>query len=59
MGLFWAEQAIKRRLEQILHSSFADVVTFAAARKTTNRMAAYMLAIDRVASTIRQRGIYG
>ena len=40
------------------HDSFDDVVRYAEAHNVNNRIAAYMLAIDRVAFTIRQRGIY-
>jgi glutamate dehydrogenase (NAD(P)+) len=39
-------------------SAFDDVVRFSEAHHVNNRIAAYMLAIDRVAYTIRQRGIY-
>src|SRR6267143_1587529 len=39
-------------------SSFEDVVRYAETHRVNNRIAAYMLAIDRVAYTIRQRGIY-
>jgi glutamate dehydrogenase (NAD(P)+) len=38
--------------------SFNDVVTYAATHNVNNRIAAYMLAIDRVAYTTKQRGIY-
>ena len=38
--------------------SFEDVVRYAETHHVNNRIAAYMLAIDRVAYTIRQRGIY-
>ena len=41
-----------------MKSSFEDVVRYAEAHHVNNRIAAYMLAIDRVAYTIRQRGIY-
>jgi glutamate dehydrogenase (NAD(P)+) len=37
---------------------FEDVVRYAEAHQVNNRIAAYMLAIDRVAYTIKQRGIY-
>ena len=39
-------------------NSFNDVVRYADTHKVHNRIAAYMLAIDRVAYTVRQRGIY-
>jgi glutamate dehydrogenase (NAD(P)+) len=41
-----------------MKSAFEDVVSYAEKHKVNNRIAAYMLAIDRVAYTIRQRGIY-
>ena len=38
--------------------SFHDVVPYAQNHNVNNRIAAYMLAIDRVAYTTKQRGIY-
>jgi len=58
MGYFWTEKEVNERLDQIMIDSFADVVSYAKAHSVNNRIAAYMLAIDRVAYTIKQRGIY-
>ena len=49
---------VNEQLEHIMKSSFEDVVRYAETHGVNNRIAAYMLAIDRVAYTIRQRGIY-
>jgi glutamate dehydrogenase (NAD(P)+) len=57
-GYFWKEAVINEQLEAILRDSFDDVVRYAEAHNVNNRIAAYMLAIDRVAFTIKQRGIY-
>jgi glutamate dehydrogenase (NAD(P)+) len=57
-GYFWKESEVNERMEAILQSSFEDVVRYAEAHNVNNRIAAYMLAIDRVAITIRSRGIY-
>jgi len=57
-GYFWKESVVNSQLEDIMVSSFEDVVRYAEAHQVNNRIAAYMLAIDRVAYTIRQRGIY-
>jgi glutamate dehydrogenase (NAD(P)+) len=57
-GYFWKESVVNEQLETIMVESFQDVVRFAETHKVNNRIAAYMLAIDRVAYTIRQRGIY-
>ena len=57
-GYFWKEAIVNEQLETILRDSFDDVVRYADAHNVNNRIAAYMLAIDRVAFTIKQRGIY-
>jgi len=58
MGYFWTEAEVNQRLEQIMIDSFDDVMQYAVAHGVNNRIAAYMLAIDRVAYTTKQRGIY-
>ncbi len=57
-GYFWKESAVNEQLEFILKESFEDVVHFAETHSVNNRIAAYMLAISRVAHTIKLRGIY-
>ena len=57
-GYFWKEADVNERMEAILAESFDDVTRYSEAHNVNNRIAAYMLAIDRVAFTIRQRGIY-
>jgi len=57
-GYFWKESVVNEQLKDIMVSSFEDVVRYAETHHVNNRIAAYMLAIDRVAFTIRQRGFY-
>jgi glutamate dehydrogenase (NAD(P)+) len=57
-GYFWKESLVNEQLEEIMVSAFDDVVRYAETHHVHNRIAAYMLAIDRVAYTIKQRGIY-
>ena len=57
-GFFWNEALVNERLEEIMVNSFAAVVGYAEKHGVHNRTAAYMLALDRVASCIRLRGIY-
>jgi glutamate dehydrogenase (NAD(P)+) len=57
-GYFWKESVVNEQLEHIMKTAFEDVVRYAETHGVHNRIAAYMLAIDRVAYTIRQRGIY-
>ncbi|HTY04932.1 MAG TPA: Glu/Leu/Phe/Val dehydrogenase [Gemmatimonadales bacterium] len=57
-GYFWDEPTVNSRLEQIMVKSFNDVVALADKHKVNTRIAAYMLAIDRVAAMHRLRGMY-
>jgi glutamate dehydrogenase (NAD(P)+) len=57
-GYFWKESVVNEHLSDIMVTAFDDVVRYAETHGVNNRIAAYMLAIDRVAYTIRQRGIY-
>jgi glutamate dehydrogenase (NAD(P)+) len=57
-GYFWNEQLVNERLQEIMVNSFQDVVAYAEKHAVHNRMAAYMLALDRVAFAIKLRGIY-
>ncbi|MCW5981230.1 MAG: Glu/Leu/Phe/Val dehydrogenase [Bryobacteraceae bacterium] len=57
-GFFWNEQLVNGRLEEIMVNSFRDVVAYADAHKVNNRIAAYMLALHRVAFAVKLRGIY-
>src|SRR5579862_7729155 len=57
-GYFWSEQQVNDRLEEIMVNSFQDVVAYSDLHNANNRLAAYMLSLDRVAQAIRLRGIY-
>jgi glutamate dehydrogenase (NAD(P)+) len=57
-GFFWRESEVNERLQDVMDNSFDAVVRYAEMHKVNNRIAAYMLAIDRVAIALRLRGIY-
>ncbi len=57
-GYFWNEQLVNGRLEEIMDNSFRDVVGYGDKHEVNNRVAAYMLALDRVQFAIKLRGIY-
>jgi glutamate dehydrogenase (NAD(P)+) len=48
----------RQGFEEIMTESFDAVVEYARAHQVNNRIAAYMLALDRVAQAIKLRGIY-
>jgi glutamate dehydrogenase (NAD(P)+) len=58
MGYFWTEERVNSSLEQIMVKSFGDVVEVAQKYEVSLRIAAYILAIDRVAATYRLRGLF-
>jgi glutamate dehydrogenase (NAD(P)+) len=49
---------VNEQLDHIMRASFDDVVRYAETHNVNNRIAAYMLAIDRVATALKLRGIY-
>src|ERR1700691_4395156 len=55
-GYFWKEAVVNERLEEVIVNSFRDVVAYADKHGVNNRLAAYMLALDRVAQAITLRG---
>jgi glutamate dehydrogenase (NAD(P)+) len=57
-GYFWTEKEVNDRLKDVLDKSFEEVVRYAEMHQVNNRVAAYMLAINRVAFALKERGIY-
>ena len=57
-GYFWTEEEVNQRLEQKMVEAFKDVLQTSLKYKTDMRTAAYIVAINRVATVTRQRGMY-
>jgi len=57
-SLFWDEDEINRRLEQIMVRGVGGVVALARAQGLTMRAAALARAVQRVADALTIRGIY-
>src|SRR5579884_122068 len=57
-GYFWSESDVNDKLKHIQIAAFNDVVRYGEKHGVNNRIAAYMLAIDRVAFSLKLRGIY-
>ena len=58
MAFFWTQKEVEDRMEHIMVDSFAAVVDMARRFQVSNRIAAYMLGVNRVAEITRMRGIY-
>lgn len=57
-GFFWRESEVNERLTDVMQQSFDQVVNCAETHHVSNRIAAYILAIDRVARALKLRGFY-
>jgi glutamate dehydrogenase (NAD(P)+) len=57
-SFFWSEHEINARLESIMTRSFKEVLAIRDEKKVDMRMAAYLLAVNRVAVATADRGIY-
>ncbi|MGH7684555.1 MAG: Glu/Leu/Phe/Val family dehydrogenase, partial [Vulcanimicrobiaceae bacterium] len=57
-GFFWREADVNNRLREQLLDNFKLVRDIAALRNVSYRTAAYMLAIQRVVTTLNMRGMY-
>ena len=57
-GYFWEEHEVNQRLEAKMMEAFHDVLQTSIKYKTDLRTAAYVVAISRVATVTRMRGMY-
>jgi glutamate dehydrogenase (NAD(P)+) len=57
-GYYWSEQEVNRQLEEKMVESFTAVLRTSLKYKVDMRTAAYIVAIDRVATVTRMRGMY-
>jgi glutamate dehydrogenase (NAD(P)+) len=57
-GFFWRESEVNERLKDVMDQSFDQVVRYSESHGVNTRIAAYIMAIDRVARALKLRGIY-
>jgi len=55
---FWSEKEVNDKLESMMVKAFDDVWDMALAHKVSLRVAAYMLAVSRVAEAFRERELF-
>jgi len=58
MGLYWPEQEVNQRLEHVMVQAFKDVLAKSLEHGVNMRVAAFMVAIERVVKVITLRGVY-
>ncbi len=58
MGLYWPEREVNERLEHTMVEAFRGVLAKAVEHKVNMRVAAFMVAIERVVKVIMLRGVY-
>jgi len=57
-GYFWTEERVNRRLNRMMREAFDNLFMVSEKYSITLRQAAYVYAIDKVATTLKLRGIY-
>ena len=55
-GYYWSEDVVHERLDAKMTSAFQEVYATAKEYGVNNRIAAYLLAVSRVAEAMRLRG---
>jgi glutamate dehydrogenase (NAD(P)+) len=58
MGLYWPEAEVNQRLEHTMVQAFRDVLAKSLEHRVDMRVAAFMVAIERVVKVIMLRGVY-
>ena len=58
MGLYWPEREVNDRLEHTMVHAFGDVLAKSVEHRVNMRVAAFMVAIERVVKVIMLRGLY-
>jgi len=58
VGYYWSLDRVNRRLERMMKAAFDNVYETASKYKVSLRIGAYIVAIDKVARTLKIRGIY-
>jgi glutamate dehydrogenase (NAD(P)+) len=53
---YWTADMVHERLDQKMTKAFYDVHHMAQTKKVNNRVAAYLVSVDRVAQAVRLRG---
>jgi glutamate dehydrogenase (NAD(P)+) len=59
LGYYWDIDDVNRRHDRMMREAFDNVYETSAEYKTTLRLGAYIFAIDKVARSLKIRGIYG
>jgi len=57
-SFFWSEHEVNQKLGAIMQRAFREVLETSLAKKIDMRMAAYCMAVHRVAAATRDRGLY-
>lgn len=58
MGFYWPEEQVQRELERAMRQAFKDVLGASLKYKTSMRVAAFVVAIERLRKAAEVRGLY-
>jgi glutamate dehydrogenase (NAD(P)+) len=58
LGYYWTEERVHRRADRVMKMAFDNIYAASEKYKVNMRIAAYIVAIDKVASTLKLRGSF-
>jgi len=58
LGYYWTEERVNRRADRAMKQAFDNVYATAEKYGVNMRIAAYIVALDKVASTLKLRGSF-
>jgi len=58
LGYYWTEERVKRRADRVMNKAFDEVWAVSVERNVTMRTVAYMVGVNRIAQTIKLRGVF-
>ena len=58
LGYYWTEERVNRRADRAMKIAFENIYNAAAKYKVNMRVAAYVVALDKVSQTLKLRGLF-
>jgi glutamate dehydrogenase (NAD(P)+) len=58
LGYYWTEERVNRRADRAMKIAFDNIYAAAAKYKIHMRLAAYVVALDKVSTTLKLRGSF-
>jgi glutamate dehydrogenase (NAD(P)+) len=58
LGYYWTEERVNRRADRVMKAAFDTIYNTSEKHKVNMRLAAYVVALDKVSTTLKLRGSF-